>query len=212
MNFNNNSGNIKGIINDNSKNYYAPVQKSNGDINNYYGKETDEISAKCEAVPVWRSPFTLAVLTWISCILTLPSIFSFYKIIKNIIQLLKGGLNVSTSIKTDLYTWIFLFIVFFLILLVNIQGRRIARKQTIHPLICNYAISGIGQRLIVNKMKINLCPQCGGKMRYYNKPIEWEETIDDKGNHHRKVTKRIPVIECKRNSEHYWYVDPAMKI
>ncbi len=53
------------------------------------------------------------------------------------------------------------------------------------------------------------CPQCGGKMKYYNKPVEWREILRSDGSTKREVTKRIPVLECKRNAEHWYAVDPA---
>lgn len=51
--------------------------------------------------------------------------------------------------------------------------------------------------------------KCGGKMKYYNKPIEWREILRSDGSIKREVTKRIPVLECKRNAEHWYSVDPA---
>ena len=46
-------------------------------------------------------------------------------------------------------------------------------------------------------------------MKYYNKPIEWLDTIDSNGRVKRKITKTVPALECKRNSEHWYKVDPA---
>ena len=39
-----------------------------------------------------------------------------------------------------------------------------------------------------------------GKMKYYNKPIECR---------HGKITKAIPALECLRNHEHWYKVEPA---
>ena len=36
-------------------------------------------------------------------------------------------------------------------------------------------------------------------MRYYNKPVEWIDHYID-GKVKREVTKRVPVLECKRNT------------
>ena len=96
----------------------------------------------------------------------------------------------------------FLFLIFFTL-------RRIAKKQTRHPLFFNFAISGYGNRLTIEKIHIEGCPQCGGKMKYYNKPVEWREILRSDGSTKREVTKRIPVLECKRNAEHWYAVDPA---
>lgn len=48
-----------------------------------------------------------------------------------------------------------------------------------------------------------------GKMKYYNKPVEWREILRSDGSTKREVTKRIPVLECRRNAEHWYAVDPA---
>lgn len=78
-----------------------------------------------------------------------------------------------------------------------------------NPLFFNFAISGYGNRLTIEKIHIEGCPQCGGKMKYYNKPVEWREILRSDGSTKREVTKRIPVLECKRNAEHWYAVDPA---
>jgi len=87
--------------------------------------------------------------------------------------------------------------------------RKIAKKQIRVPLILNYAISGYGRRITLEKIHIDKCPRCGGKMKYYNKPVEWIDNYYGDGRTKREITKRIPVLECKRNSEHYYEVDPA---
>ena len=45
-------------------------------------------------------------------------------------------------------------------------------------------------------------------MKYYNKPIEWREYYVD-GKRKREVVKRVPALECRRNNEHWFEVDPA---
>ena len=57
----------------------------------------------------------------------------------------------------------------------------------------------IGQ---ISKLKMN-------KMKYYNKQIEWVDKLYSDGKVKREVTKRIPVLECKRNSNHCYVVDYA---
>lgn len=46
-------------------------------------------------------------------------------------------------------------------------------------------------------------------MKYYNKPVEWIDRCYGDGKIKREITKRMPVIECTRNSEHCFRVDPA---
>lgn len=49
----------------------------------------------------------------------------------------------------------------------------------------------------------------GGKMKYYNKPIEWDELTYTDGKRERIIRKRQPTLECRRNYEHCYPVDPA---
>lgn len=74
---------------------------------------------------------------------------------------------------------------------------------------CNFAINGYGGRLVLEKIHIDKCPQCGGKMKYYNKPVEWKELLYSNGKIKRQIVKKVPALECKRNAEHWYKVDPA---
>ena len=87
--------------------------------------------------------------------------------------------------------------------------KSITSKETRYPLMFNYALSGIGNRLSIEKVEVAACPICNGKMKYYNKPIAWDRIIDSNGNEKRIVTERVPALECKRNSKHWAEVDPA---
>ena len=40
-------------------------------------------------------------------------------------------------------------------------------------------------------------------------PVEWIDKHYSDGKTKREITKRIPVLECKRNHEHCYVVDPA---
>ena len=104
----------------------------------------------------------------------------------------------------------FIFLGLFIFSGIIFSLRKITKNQTRYPLKFNYAISGVKKRLNIEKLHIESCPECGGKLKYYNKPYEWLDSYDENGNlKKRKITKRVPVLECKRNSEHFWYVDPA---
>lgn len=83
------------------------------------------------------------------------------------------------------------------------------KKQIRVPMVFNYAISGSDGRLTLEKIHIEKCPQCGGKMKYYNKAVDWNYKYYSDGRTKREVIKRMPVLECTRNSEHYYIVDPA---
>lgn len=201
MRVTNNQNNFNGTTN-----FNGPVQFAGGDIiNKTSASRQDE--AKYTPEPKWRSPFTLAALSWISVIIGILGLFPVGKILANALSLLKG--NVETALDFPVQTYSVIFIIFALLFILFFSLRRIAKKQIRVPLILNYAISGYGRRITLEKIHIDECPRCGGKMKYYNKPIEWVDKYYSDGKTKREVTKRIPALECKRNSEHWYEVDPA---
>ena len=156
--------------------------------------------------PLWRSPFTLAVLSWISVIIGVLGIVPIGNVIGSALALFDDTFQRKTTEELQLWIWLFLIAMILLVIFITLSG--IAKKQVRYPLFCNLAISGYGKRIVIEKIHISKCPRCGGEMRYYNKPIEWSERYID-GKVKREVTKRVPVLECKRNTEHYYRVDTA---
>lgn len=187
-------------------NFNGSVQFAGGDIIN----ETS-ISKQVEATytpePKWRSPFTLAVLSWISVIIGILGLIPSGKIFVNAINLLKGNSQAVSDFPIQVYLMVFIILVFLFVLFFSL--RRIVKKQIRVPLVLNYALSGHDGHLTLEKIHIDKCPQCGGKMKYYNKPVAWIDKYYSDGKTKREVTKRIPVLECARNSEHCYKVDPA---
>lgn len=76
---------------------------------------------------------------------------------------------------------------FLLILIFRL--RTITKKETRQPLFFNYAISGIDGKITIEKIHINNCPKCGGKMKYYNKPVEWVDRYYSNGRTIREIKK-----------------------
>lgn len=176
-------------------------------VNNCAKQEEQKDSAVYKPEPVWRSPFTLAVLTWISCIIGILSLLPLGKMIRSVITLFSSSLETLNT--NDIQISSLAFAVLFLLLIITLNVRRIANLQTRHPLICNFAINGYGKKIVIEKIHTEQCPKCGGKMKYYNKPIEWVDKLYSYGKVKREVIKRIPVLECKRNPNHYYVVDYA---
>ena len=169
-------------------------------------KDLVEEPATYRPEPLWRSPFTLAVLSWISVIIGVLGIVPIGNIIGSALALFNDSFQRKTTEELQLWTWLFLIAMILLIIFTAL--RRIAKKQVRYPLFCNLAISGFGKRIVIEKIHISKCPRCGGEMRYYNKPVEWIDHYID-GKVKREVTKRVPVLECKRNTEHCYRVDTA---
>ena len=169
-----------------------------GDYN--AASNTPATRASYEVTPRWRSPITLAVLSWISVILAFSSVIPIVKFIFICIA------HALTSNAVFPCVWSFLII--WLIITPLILLRKIAKDQLRYPLIWNHAISGLDHRLTIEQIKISDCPICGGRMRYRFKPTENTKSSD--GSY--KVLKREPMLECRRNSTHCYLVDPAIDI
>ena len=175
--------------------------------NNYSKKAEEDKVALYTPEPVWRSPITMAILSWTGFIISLIGLFPLYKIVEPLINLIT-----KESIKANLNNSIIYFIIFSVILILFglvMFLRSITKKETRHPLFFNYAINGLGRKITVEKIHIDKCPICGGTMKYFNKAVEWRNIPYSDGKIKREVTKKMPALQCKRNSDHCWKVDPA---
>ena len=186
--------------------FNGPTQMIGSVIINSPHEDLVEESATYNPEPLWRSPFTLAVLSWISVIIGVLGIVPIGNIIGSVLSLFNDSFQRITTEELQLWTWLFLIVMMLFVIVITL--RRIAQKQVRYPLFCNLAISGYGKRIVIEKIHISKCPRCGGEMRYYNKPQEWRDYYVD-GKVKREVIKRVPVLECKRNTEHFYRVDTA---
>lgn len=203
---NNNQNNFKGKVN-----FHGPAQIVAGDIINHIPIDYNQ-KAKYTPEPVWRSPFTMAILSWISFVLAIGGLIPIgAKMVKNSLDIFNGAMKPVVGFEFSIYLIVFVILMILLVTLLSL--RRIAKTQTRHPLVFNFAINGYGNRLTLEKIHLHRCPQCGGKMKYYNRPVEWRERPYSDGRIKREATKRVPALECKRNSDEHWYrVDPAEDI
>ena len=174
--------------------------------NNYSKKDEEDKVASYTPEPVWRSPITMALLTWIGFFVSFIGIFPLYKIFEPVINLFTNK-SIKMNPNNSMYSVIF--IVIMLILVMIIWLRSITKKETRYPLFFNYAISGLGRKLTIEKMHIEKCPICGGKMKYFNKPVEWRDITYSDGRTKREIIKKVPALQCERNSDHWFKVDPA---
>ena len=174
---------------------------------NNYSKEAEEDKvASYTPEPVWRSPITMAMLSWMGFIISLLGLFPMYKMFEPEINLITNK-RVKVDLNNNIYVIIFavIFILFVLVLCL----RSITKKETRHPLFFNYAISGLGRKITIEKIRIDKCPICGGTMKYFNKAVECRDITYSDGRTKREVTKKVPALQCKRNSDHWCEVDPA---
>lgn len=164
--------------------------------------------ATYKAVPKWRSPITQALLSWVGLLVGLMSLFPLWKIVQPAVDLLRSDPRRVSGGDASI-TWLIVFSVLILVLVVALNLRSVTSSQLRKPLIFGWAVSGSGRRITLEKIVTGKCPQCGGKMRYYNKPVSWIDYIEPNGRQRRKVTERVPALECRRNPKHWGEVDPA---
>ena len=193
-NINNVSGNV----------FNGPTNIVAGD--NYSKKDEEDKVATYTPEPIWRSPITMAILSWVGLILSLIELFPLYKIFEPRISLMTNK-RIKTDLNNNIYVIIFAVIFIFFVLTMCL--RSITKKETRHPLFFDYAISGLGRRITIEKIHIDKCPICGGTMKYFNKAVEWEDRKYSDGGTKREVIKKVPALQCKRNSNHWFEVDPA---
>ena len=174
---------------------------------NNYSKEAEEDKvASYTPESVWRSPITMAMLSWMGFIISLIGLFPIYKMFESVINLIT-----NKSIKVDLNNniYIIIFAILFILFVLVLCLRNITKKETRHPLFFNYAISGLGRKITIEKIRIDKCPICGGTMKYFNKAVEWRDITYSDGRTKREVTKKVSALQCKRNSNHWYEVDPT---
>ena len=173
---------------------------------NNYSKEAEEDKvASYTPEPVWRSPITIAMLSWVGFIISFLGLFPMYKMFEPVINLIT-----NKSIKVDLNNiYVIISVIIFILFVLVLCLRSITKKETRHPLFFNYAISGLGKKITIEKIHIDKCPICGGTMKYFNKAVEWRNTTYSDGKTKHEVTKKVPALQCKRNSDHWYEVDPA---
>lgn len=194
-NINNVSGNV----------FNGTTNIISGNNNNFKERESEKAATYTPEL-IWRSPITMAILTWLAFFISLIEIFPMYKICEPIINILMNK-NIRMGTNNNIYLVIFALIM--LVLMMILWLRNITKKETRHPLLFNYAISGLGRKITIEKIQIDKCPKCGGEMKYFNKAIKWRDITYSDGRTKREVIKRVPALRCKRNSDHWFEVDPA---
>lgn len=199
------------------KNNFKNSQFTNSQINNidlsttnnfYENKVSSSEAATYNIRPMWRNPITMAILTWLS---VPSSILAIAPLITMIIQLFRNIFSIEHTASIS-YMQLSFSVIMFCISMFLLWLRGITKKQIRIPISLlffqNYALNGYNNQLMLEKITPNPCPICGGQMVYYNKPIEYREIYNNRAIKIVPI-KFSPALECKRNTEHYFYVDPA---
>lgn len=167
----------------------------------HFGGATEDEVAVYEPKWSWKSPLTQAVLTWASVVLGVLGVLAGWRGFAPWFKSFGHGL--PTEIPA--LGWIISLFVLLFLLVVTISLGRIAKHRTQHFSSWAFlpSITGWGGRIGLAKLQGD-CPKCGGKLIFYDKPVEW---ISDVQSGRRKVTRRAAAAECTRNSDHWWTVD-----
>ena len=188
-------------------NIEGPVIQAGRDV--VYNSETlAPPKASYDAVPKWRSPFTQAVLSWVGVVLGIFGIVPIWKIFEPFLDVFRGKYAVPL-VGTYFFLWIVSLVVTVSMFSLVRSLRGLTKREVRRPLGLGWAISGYNHRITLEKIEVSRCPICNGKMKYYMKPIKWIDWIKKNGSRWREITERTSALECKRNSEHWFKVDPA---
>lgn len=120
--------------------------------NNYSKKDEEDKVARYTPGPIWRSPITMAILSCVGLILSLIGLFPLYKIFEPIINLIANK-RIKADLNNNIYVVIFAVIFIFFVLIMSLGS--ITKKETRHLLFFNYAISGLGRRITIEKIHID---------------------------------------------------------
>ena len=60
-------------------------------------------------------------------------------------------------------------------------------------------------RLVIEKYA-GQCPECGSRLRFYNRPVRWHDEPDEAGRR-PVVDERSPAAECRGDLRHWWIID-----
>ena len=117
--------------------------------NDYSREAKEDKVASYTPEPVWRSPITMAMLSWMGFIISLLGLFPMYKMFEPEINLITNK-RVKVDLNNNIY--VIIFAVIFILFVLVLHLRSITKKETRHPLFFNYAISGLGRKITIEKI------------------------------------------------------------
>lgn len=153
----------------------------------------------------WKSPLTLAALTWMSVVLSLLGLIAAYQGLTPTVDLVTGVGALGSPPGSPPVWWLLGFVLIVAVLLAVLWLRPVAENRTQHlgPSSLLPALTGWGGRIGLARFK-GRCA-CGGRLRFYKKPVRWVENLNT--GKLLRVTQRRMVAECARDPEHHvWRV------
>lgn len=178
------------------------------------GKGTDIPAGKSPEYQTkwsWQSPFTQASLAWISAIVGLLALAQGYGFVA---PLVSGPQDYLANSQGGI-SWNFILLIGMLA-----TGTVFAIAMSMRSIVKNRLRKFANSRLLPAALSLDgkfalayfqgKCSICGGRLRFYNKPIAWRDVTKPNGDTKRVVAEREMAAECVRNQKrHWWYVDSA---
>ncbi|MFH5879565.1 hypothetical protein [Arthrobacter sp. NA-172] len=171
------------------------------------GQPEQEISIK----RMRRLPAPASVIGVVSGVITIGGAITGYFSVKDFISAWQAGsLNSLAGVTSAAHWWLIgsVFIVF-----VGVCGFAFFSFLRKHVLwlprwaVCR-ARAGIrlenGQTYAYSLRLAAQCVECGSKMNFFNKPMEWVDHYEGHKRTGRTVTERLPVAQCGRNPKRHW--------
>ncbi|QRY48153.1 hypothetical protein JVX93_16030 [Mycolicibacterium boenickei] len=158
--------------------------------------------AEYQAAWSWKSPITMATLTWLSVILGFVGVIAGWQGLRPVFGLLSGSLGT----KQPPSIWpLALFFAALCVVAIALGLRRIIKHgiQWFPPVPWLPVVTGWDGHVGFARLD-GMCPRCDGRLKFYDKPTRW---IDFPETGKRKITERTMAAECTRNSDHWWSVD-----
>ena len=187
------------------------IQQARGDIYNCYNNIKSEKTSHNNS-PVlkkkWHkvTPLSKSILKIVCKVFAIPFFMLVVMLIVSSLKDVKSIFIDKNVVAQNHQHWLIWMVVsLFILLIIASTLYRIAKNKTIHfsPLPLLPSIVGWGEKIGFAKLE-GQCTMCGGDLRFYAKPLEW---IDDLDNGKRKITKRAAAAEYIRNPEHCWHID-----
>lgn len=188
----------------NSGDRSGPVIQVGGDFHAVVAARNEPATTEYVTKSYRASPLTQTVLAWISVVLGIISVLSGWWAMAPPVQAIVEG-SFSAGALASAGGAFSVFFVAVVLAFLAISGTIIASRRTQHLSRFSFlpALTGKDGRLGLARFE-GTCTICGGKLRFYSKPLEWVENLD---TGKRRITRRGLAGECRRNREHWWAID-----
>lgn len=175
----------------------------------------DQPEQPIEVQRMRRLPITTTTVGTVSNLLTVVMFFSGWQTIAQAVDGIRGLTAGSASPgglpRTPGWTFVFVFTLIGVALgwsLFGFMRRHVYRSLPVSAL---PGFAGVcyrdGKTRLTAIRLAGRCVKCDARLRFYNKPVEWEYRTDSAGRVAKKVVRREPAAECTRSAEHWYKID-----